>query len=88
MSERAKQRRCIAAMDFAILEMEIFLDTHPNDMRALKVREQYQAKRRELVDQYERTFGPYVVTTDDVENTTHWTWIDDPWPWDYTGEMK
>ena len=88
MSECAKLKHSIKAMDFAILEIELFLDTHPHDKRALKVREQYRAKRCELIDLYEQSFGPYVVTTDDVDDVSHWTWIDDPWPWDYSGEAK
>ena len=75
-------RRRISAVDFAIWEMEVFLDTHPDDARALKVREQYRQKRAELVGEYEMRFGPYVVTSDDV-NDSRWTWLDNPWPWDY-----
>lgn len=88
MAESNKLKRQIHALDFALLEMEMFLDTRPNDERALKVREQYQNRRNALIEEYERLCGPYIVTSGDVRNTNHWTWIDNPWPWDYTGEMR
>lgn len=85
MNERGQMRRRISAVDFALFELVLFLDTHPDDIRAMKMREQYMKKREELVAEYESRFGPYVVTTDDVTGD-QWTWIDNPWPWDYVPE--
>ncbi len=72
----------IDAYDFAILDLETYLDTHPNDSRAIQLRELYRAKREELVHEYEMRFGPYVVTRRDIHDPTCWTWVNDPWPWD------
>lgn len=82
MSERGQLRRRISAVDFALFELVLFLDTHPDDVRAMRMRDQYKKKRDELVAEYESHFGPYVVTADDVTGD-QWTWIDNPWPWDY-----
>lgn len=86
MSEREQLRRRISAMDFAIFEIELFLDTHPNDANAMMARSQYRKRRAELVADYEKRFGPYVVTTNDI-NGQRWTWIDNPWPWDYVPDV-
>ena len=75
----------IDALDFAILEMELFLDTHPTDHTALAKRAQYMAERAEAIAQYEAQFGAYEVTRHRVRGTERWTWIDDPWPWEYGG---
>lgn len=85
MDDKMKLRRRIAAYDFAILDMETYLDTHPDDTRAMQMRAIYEAKRGELVAAYEARFGPYVVTRRDVQGDC-WTWVDDPWPWDYQKE--
>ena len=86
MSEMSQMRRRIMAMDFAIYEIDLFLDTHPKDKQALTARLEYRKKRDEMVADYVKRFGPYVVTTNDVMSTDRWTWIENPWPWDYVPE--
>ena len=85
MSDRCKMRRRIAAFDFMIWELGIYLDTHAQDKRAMQTRNEYMQKRKALVQEYEKCFGPYVVTADDIDGD-QWTWIDNPWPWDYQKE--
>ena len=80
MDKRAMCLRRIASVDFALYELTLYLDTHPEDQNALRMREIYQNKRRELIAEYEAAFGPYVVTTDG------WTGVDNPWPWDFGQE--
>ena len=71
----------IHAYDFALLEIGMYLDTHPTDQAALKKRAQLQAKRCELVEEYESKYGPYIVTDKDVCGDV-WTWVAGPWPWE------
>ena len=78
-------RRRITALDFALYELVEYLDTHPCDTRALSLREEYKAKRAECIREYEAQFGPYIVTTNDVMGD-RWSWIDNPWPWEYGKE--
>lgn len=75
-------QKSLAAYDFALLEMNLYLDTHPQDTEALELVQVYRQKRAELIDLYESRYGAYVVTPADVEGTS-WTWVNDPWPWDY-----
>ncbi len=87
MENKRQWKRRISAYDFAILEVELYLDTHPRDERALQLREVYRDKRRELVEQYEKQFGRYIVTCDDVcDEASSWVWVHDPWPWEFTKE--
>lgn len=92
MSERcscavsqSRFRDRIAAYDFALKEMTLYLDTHPCDAEAMEWMNAYRQKREELVQAFECRFGPYVVTTADVQGD-RWSWVDDPWPWDLTGK--
>lgn len=73
--------RRIHAYDFAILEMGLYLDTHPSDTCALKKRQEFQTEREALVMEYEAKYGPYVVTDTDVRGDS-WTWVNNPWPWE------
>ncbi len=86
MSDKAKMRGRINSYDFALLDLQTYLDSHPADKRAMQLRQMYRAKRQELIGEYEKRFGPYVVTRDDVPDGDRWTWIDNPWPWDYDME--
>ena len=74
--------RRIHAYDFALLEIGLFLDTHPCNTQALEKRRELMAQRDALVAEYERIYGTYVVSDRDVCGD-RWTWIDGPWPWEY-----
>ena len=75
-------KRRIHAYDFALLEIGLYLDTHPADTCALNKRQELQAERAALVSEYEMNYGPYVVTAADVKGDC-WTWVNGPWPWEY-----
>lgn len=47
MDKRAMCLRRIASVDFALYELTLYLDTHPEDQNALRMREIYQNKRRD-----------------------------------------
>lgn len=81
MSEKALKRH-IEAIDFAILEIELFLDTHPTDRRAMQMLREYRTRRKIEITNYESRFGKYIVTTDNVDAQDRWNWIDSPWPWE------
>jgi spore coat protein JB len=76
-----KLKQQIHAYDFAILEIGLFLDTHPCDTAALQKRQELQAQRQMLVEEYERQYGAYVVVDTDVCGDA-WTWVQGPWPWE------
>ena len=80
-SGRLKER--IWAYDFAKIEINLYLDTHPEDHEAQKLFCAYGRKRDELVALYEERFGPYIVTADDACGEDHWAWNKDPWPWEF-----
>jgi spore coat protein JC len=84
MSEREMMLRRLSAMDFAIWELHMYLDTHPEDTLALAKMNEARAKREELVKSYEGKFGP--LMSHQTGNNTKWTWLKDPWPWDYKEE--
>ncbi len=84
MNKMSLKKR-IHAYDFAILELGLFLDTHPNNTEALRKRQELQRKRKELVAEYESRFGPYIVKSTQVKGN-RWTWVDNPWPWEYKDE--
>ena len=80
-------KKRIGALDFALLEMEMYLDTHPENQKALQARQIYRQKKAALVAEYEKMYGPYVATTSDIPgDIDRWIWINGPWPWELTKE--
>ena len=63
---------------FAIIELTLYLDTHPNDNKALCMHNDYTRKCKELTDKYQKIYGP--LTIDYPCNK--WRWIEMPWPWE------
>ena len=71
----------IGAYKFALYDIGLYLDSHPCDEKAMQLRQVYQARLRQLIDEYEQHYGKYVNTMADVQE--NWTeWVKDPWPWD------
>lgn len=81
MSKRELKRK-IHELDFAIHELSLYLDTHPQCSRAMGLLCEYRKIRKELIASYESQFGKYIVTTDDVPANGCWEWLKSPWPWD------
>lgn len=70
----------IRQYDFALKELNLYLDTHPYCRRALELFSKYRKLREEAVAEYNSRFGP--ITPEQNTNTHHWSWVDDPWPWE------
>ena len=83
MSERERLIRRIAAIDFALVELHLFLDSHPNNTEVANKLDEYQMKSDELRSQYEEKFGPLSPMG---KNGNRWAWISNPWPWDTSEE--
>lgn len=79
MSNRERLLRRIAAYDFAIVELQIFLDTHPTNPEAIRKLDEYTKKSDVLRNQFEEQFGP--IQSNNIESN-RLAWISNPWPWD------
>ncbi len=75
--------RRIGAYNFAIYELELYLDTHPDDCHAIRARENCMCARNELIEKYEKLCGKWELTASGTTATDHWQWICGPWPWEY-----
>ncbi|MDR0286684.1 MAG: spore coat protein CotJB [Clostridiales bacterium] len=78
---REKMLREIMALDFAIVDLNLFLDTHPYDDKTVALCNNCIMKSKELKDCYQEMYGPLCVR-DYINCGDKWAWIDDPWPWD------
>ena len=79
---KSELTRRIHAYDFAIYEMVLYLDTHPDCARGLEKLARLKAERAALINEYERHCGKYIEQHTDACTERHWNWIDGPWPWE------
>lgn len=70
----------LSAAQFAMWEMQLYLDTHPRDAQAKAMHHRYSKKTSMLKREFEEHYGP--LTTD---SGTGEEWIKNPWPWDLEG---
>ncbi len=72
----------LMALDFAIKELGLYLDTHRSDEDALALFCSYVKLAREGREKYVEAYGPLKMT--DCVNDG-FRWLDDPWPWEKGG---
>ena len=68
----------IRSLDFACVELAEYLDTHPEDEKALCLHREYATKLNELMEQYQKAFGPLTIAFP----CNKWRWLEGPWPWE------
>ncbi len=78
--DRQKLLLYISEVSFALLDVTLYLDTHPEDKEALEYYNQYKNMRHEALKEYEHCFGPLLSTDVNVQNG--WQWTYQPWPWE------
>lgn len=70
----------IQAVDFVIVELMLYLDTHPDDTDAIKQYNQYAGYSRKLKAKFESKYGPLIPGSPD-QTESYWSWKRSPWPW-------
>ncbi|MCQ2454624.1 MAG: spore coat protein CotJB [Clostridia bacterium] len=76
----------ISATDFAIYDLVLFLDSHPQNVKATELLSAYRKQRESLINDYEQKYGDYITHVKDVKADNPWSWIDGPWPWEGTSD--
>lgn len=71
----------LMALDFAITELNLYLDTHAEDKEAFEMLKTYIALDRKGRSEYTKRYGP--ISVKELENAARYTWIDGPWPWEF-----
>lgn len=80
---RCKMLREIDEAGFAVDDITLYLDTHPEDTEAIEYFKQHLNKRNELQKQFAAEFEPLSRNDADLNrNDKHWTWADGPMPWE------
>lgn len=69
----------LKSYNFAIIDIGLYLDTHPDDMNTKVLYDQYVAKYNELLKTLEQQNGMYYLTS--PNNNKMWQW-NKSFPWE------
>lgn len=75
----------LQTMGFALHELALYLDTHRDDKEAFEIFHVFQRMYAAGREKYEKECGP-LTHMSAMENG--YSWLDDPWPWEYAGNRE
>ncbi|MBN6888391.1 spore coat protein JB [Cytobacillus horneckiae] len=70
----------LQAVDFVLVELTLYLDTHNNDQDAINQFNYFAKERKKIKKEYESKYGPLLQFGNSYSGSP-WNWDDAPWPW-------
>ena len=71
----------LQALEFVVLELKLYLDTHKDDTEAFNLFKQFSAMEKAARAAYESKYGP--ITAQSAAAGDSYQWLSDPWPWNF-----
>lgn len=75
----------ITVVDFSIIDLHLYLNTHPMDQAAIMQYNSLAADSKMLKEKYENYYG---MLTGGTRSPYPWQWINEPWPWEYSANFR
>lgn len=79
--EQKRLLHIIQALEFTAIDLTLYLDTHPDDKRALAEYNEVSRRLHEAMMDYQKRYGA-LMSYGHSPAQTSWTWLDEPWPWE------
>ena len=70
----------IRIVDFVLVDLSLYLDTHPFDQEAMEYFNHYVRIKNKMSRDFSMRFFP--LTTDQAESKKEWIWGAAPLPWE------
>lgn len=71
--------RELMKLEFAVLELNLYLNTHPRDEKALEDYNYYVNQLEKAKQRYRQRYGPL---TAECPSDYPWQYPEGPWPWE------
>lgn len=81
-SEKEKMLYKIMALSFAINDLNLYLDLHPDKRETFGLFKKFIDEKEKLCKEYERIYGPLEITG---TTGSKYNWLNPPWPWEENG---
>ncbi len=80
MNKKEQMLRDIGIVDFTVVELALFLDTHPCDRDAMEYFNHYSRMGMQMKKEFSKNYYP--LTLDYAESDQEWRWGNAPLPWE------
>ncbi|MCM1185305.1 MAG: spore coat protein CotJB [Lachnoclostridium sp.] len=80
MNNQEQMLKDIGIVSFVVVELTLYLDTHPFDRSAMEYFNHYNRIRNQLVKEFSQKYYP--LTTDMADCSKDWRWGMAPLPWE------
>ena len=80
------QMNQLQALNFAVSELGLYLDTHGGDEDAMELFHQYVERYADAMQKYEQEHG--ALTQMGAGVSGRYTWTEGPWPWEYDANKE
>jgi len=84
--EREELLLKIMEVDFVLLDLRLYLNTHPCCTEGLRHCRHFSNESMRLKKEYEAQFGPLSQTSE--VSADYFDWLDTPWPWIRSKEQQ
>ena len=81
-NEQEKLLHDIGILDFVVVELSLYLDTHPTDRNAMEYFNHYNRMNNHAKKEYSEKFGPLTIALADTSGCSGWDWATLPMPWE------
>lgn len=80
MNDKEQMLRDIGVVDFVLVELMEYLDTHPLDREAMEYFNHYAVIKNKMSKEFSQKYFP--LTKDLAESSKEWRWGSAPLPWE------
>ncbi|MGQ3482019.1 spore coat protein CotJB [Paenibacillus sp. TY11] len=70
----------LQAVDFVLVELNLYLNTHPDDLQAIEQFNKLTQERTAIANEYQLLYGP-LQNFGRAYSKYPWEWSEAPWPW-------
>ncbi len=82
MKDCAQMLKRMQELGFVAVELNLYLDTHPNDAKALEQYNLIHHEIRQLQMKMDEQCGPSKGFGHSMNVGNTWQWAEQPWPWE------
>ncbi len=79
--------KALTILDFMAVDLQLYLDTHPDDKEAVGKYNSVIKEADALRCQYEKNYGP-LFSFRSYNHGEDFKWVKDPWPWEREGNFS
>ncbi len=81
MNEQAELLTYIDIFDFALIDIGLYLDVHPDNQKMIELYNNFLEEKKSILKKYEENYGALTMDSSALK-VMPWNWDCNPWPWE------